>query len=466
MWLGLVGAGVVITLAACSQSAPPRGAGGSGGGDVSEPEGGSSGTGGAGGHADAGASNGAGPDSGGSAEPERDASGIDLGRPDGSAGRDTGADRSVGPPSPEGAFRHPGVLVTREQLAFIKAKIAGGADPWSKAFAQVKASSVGGLVYTPRPFQTVECGPYSNPSIGCGEESLDSRAAYTQALLWNLTGDEAYARNAVAIMNAWSAMFTGGHINSNAPLQASWYGSVFPRAAELMRATYPAWAASDIERFKQMLRTSYLPNIGKNVACANGNWEASAIEALVAISVFLDDRAGFDKGMAMWRRRTPAYLYLESDGALPVQPPNCPKTDAALISYWLNPGMFVDGLAQETCRDYGHMGGGVAALINAAETAYIQGVDLYGEQAKRIVAALEFNTQYLNGVPIPGSLCGGKLQLSAGSTWEIAYNHYANRLGMSLPQTKMAVERARPTGASAHKIWESLTHAELGTVGF
>jgi hypothetical protein len=321
-------------------------------------------------------------------------------------------------------------------------------------------------VYTPRPFQTVECGPYSNPSIGCGEESIDSRAAYTQALLWNLTGNEVYARNAVAIMNAWSATFTGGHINSNAALQASWYGSVFPRAAELMRATYPAWAAADIERFKQMLRTSYLPNISKNVACANGNWEASAIEALAAISVFLDDRAGFDKAMAMWRRRTPAYLYLESDGALPVPPPGCAKSDTALVSYWLNPGKFVDGLAQETCRDYGHMSGGVAALINTAETAYIQGVNLYGEQPKRIVAALEFNLQYLNGVAIPGSLCGGQLKLSSGSTWEIAYNHYANRLGMSLPQSKMAVERARPTGASAHKIWESLTHADLGNVGF
>jgi hypothetical protein len=97
---------------------------------------------------------------------------------------------------------------------------------------------------------------------------------------------------------------------------------------------------------------------------------------------------------------------------------------------------------------------------------YIQGVNLYGEEAKRIVAALEFNTQYLNGVAIPASLCGGKLQLNAGNTWEIAYNHYAKGLGMSPPQTGMAVERARPTGASAHKIWESLTHAKLGDVGF
>ena len=405
---------------------------------------------------------------GGVGEGQRDAAVVaDRGGIESGAADSAPVDAGGGVDRPGQGFRHPGVLVTREQLDFIKAKVAAGAEPWSRALAAVKASAVGGLVYTATPFQTVDCGPYSNPSIGCGEEARDSRAAYTQALLWTITGNETYARNAVAIMNAWSEKFTGGHTNHNAPLQASWYGSVFPRAAEIMRATYPAWSAADIERFKQMLRTSYLPNVTRNVACANGNWEASAIEALMAISVFLDDRAGFDKAVAMWRRRTPAYLYLASDGRLPVAPPNCAKQEAALVSYWMSPGMFVDGLTQETCRDYGHMSGGVAAIVNAAETAYIQGVNLYGEETKRLTAALEFNIQYLNGVAIPGWLCGdGKLDLQNGGTWEIAYNHYARRLGLPLPQTKILVEKVRPTGASAHKIWESLTHAELGTVGF
>jgi len=68
----------------------------------------------------------------------------------------------------------------------------------------------------------------------------DSEAAYGQALLWHITGDKAYARNAIRIMNAWSDTLTGGHTNANAQVQASWTGDVFPRAAEIIRYTYTA----------------------------------------------------------------------------------------------------------------------------------------------------------------------------------------------------------------------------------
>lgn len=43
-------------------------------------------------------------------------------------------------------------------------------------------------------------------------------------------------------------------------------------------------------------------------------------EASVAIVVFLDDRTTFDKAIAMWRKRVPAYLYMTTDSALPVPP--------------------------------------------------------------------------------------------------------------------------------------------------
>ena len=47
----------------------------------------------------------------------------------------------------------------------------------------------------------------------------------------------------------------------------------------------------------------------------------------------------------------------------------------------------IDGLLQETVRDSGHANLGLSAMVNAAETARQQGVDLYGEQGKRIMAA-------------------------------------------------------------------------------
>jgi hypothetical protein len=127
--------------------------------------------------------------------------------------------------------------------------------------------------------------------------------------------------------------------------------------------------------------------------------------------------------------------------------------------------MFVDGLGQETCRDLGHLQLGFSSMIDAAETAKIQGVDLYAEESKRIVAGFEFNAQYLDGVAVPSWLCGGKLNLSTDPTWEIGYNEFATRLGLSLPHTKNVIAKVRPTGTGKHMIWETLTHAEVGSVG-
>ena len=203
------------------------------------------------------------------------------------------------------------------------------------------------LTYAARPRTVVEAGPYSRPDIGAGDEKSDAIAAYTQALLWQLTGQKAHAEKAIEIMNAWSATLQE-HQGHNAPLQSSWVGSVFPRAAEIIRYTYRDWKPAEIERFGQMLRKAYLPYIEEGRPGFNGNWELSMIEAMTAIGVFLDDDTLFQKGLSMWRKRVPAYFYLTEDGALPVPPPLGNK-DAKddLIKYWYGQTTFVDGLARK-----------------------------------------------------------------------------------------------------------------------
>jgi hypothetical protein len=42
-----------------------------------------------------------------------------------------------------------------------------------------------------------------------------------------------------------------------------------------------------------------------------------------------------------------------------------------------------DGVCQETCRDFGHMQMGMASAHYTAETAFIQGVDLWKEEQVR-----------------------------------------------------------------------------------
>jgi len=360
--------------------------------------------------------------------------------------------------SPAG-FYHPGVLVNRAQLDFIKGKVAAGIEPWQSALAAAKSNDLGSLTYIPHPWKTCECGPFSRPDLGCKDEQHDSEAAYTQALLWYLTGNKTYAENVINIMDAWANTLTGGHIFANGPVQAAWCGEQWPRAAEIIRYTYTNWPAADIAKFQNMLMTQYLPSL-TNGDCENGNKELSMCEALINIGVFNDDRKTFELGLKMWRGRTPAYIYLSTDGPTPVKAPDCED-----MPIWGNKGLttpFVDGLLQESVRDSGHANLALAAMVNAAETARQQGVDLYTEQARRIMAALEFQAQYL---PPNHATAPKNLTFHTHPTWEIAYNEYHNRLGYNLPRMAAVLPTIRPTGVNHNMAWETLTHAEVGAVG-
>jgi hypothetical protein len=369
---------------------------------------------------------------------------------------------SLPPPQPREEFRHPGVLINQSQLDFLKAKVAAGEQPWKTAFERATRSDLGSLAYVPQPVANVVCGPESRPDVGCTAEMNDVAAAYTHALLWHLSGKEAHAKKAIEIMNAWSAVLTT-HSNNNAALQTGWCGSVFPRAAEIIRATYDGWPAAEVERFAGMLRKVYLPGLARGSG-ANGYWELSMIEAMGAIAVFTDDRASFNQAVAMWKRRVPAYLHMRSDGERPVAPPSG-GTD--LTDFWYGQTTFQeDGVGQETCRDLAHQQYGLAAMVNFAETAYLQGIDLYQAEGARIMAGLELHARLLNGASVPSWLCRGRIDgRSPYPMWEIAYNHYALRLGHSLPQVQRLLPRVRPSGVNHHMIWETLSHGDVGAGG-
>jgi hypothetical protein len=369
----------------------------------------------------------------------------------------TNADPS-GKPAKPAVFIHPGVLVNRAQLDEIKKRVAAGTEPQKSAFEKLKADSLGSSTYTPQPWKACECGPRSNPDLGCKAEQADSAAAYSQALLWYITGNKAYAENAISIMNGWANTLTGGHTYANGPIQAGWCASLWPRAAEIIRYSYPGWSEADIGKFQNMLRTQYLPSIIHG-DCENGNKELAMCEALINVGVFIDDRATFDLGLKMWRGRTPAYIYLKSDGPKPVEPPGCGP------AIWGNKGFtpeFVDGLLQETARDTHHAWLAFSSMADAAETARQQGVDLYAEQGKRMMAALEFQAQYLppNNTPAPENL-----SFAMNPTWEIAFNHFHNRMGFALPKMAAVIPRNRPTGVNHHMAWETLTHGDIGAIG-
>ncbi|MFI6323695.1 alginate lyase family protein [Nonomuraea sp. NPDC050556] len=356
-------------------------------------------------------------------------------------------------------FTHPGVLLGRSQLDLIRTKVRAGEQPWKGAYDQMMANSLASLGRAPKPRAVVECGPYSNPNNGCTDERQDALAAYTQALAWYVTQDARYAQKAIQLMDAWSGVIQD-HTNSNAPLQTGWAGSSWPRAAEIIRYTYTGWPQDRVNRFAAMLRNVYLPEV-INGSHSNGNWELSMMEAALGISVFLEDRDVYDRAVAKFRTRVPAYIYLATDGALPRTAPGSGlDTRAKIIGYWQGQTTFVDGLTQETCRDFVHTGYGLSAISHFAETARIQGQDLYPEVADRLRHALGFQAKYELGTAPPSWLCGGSVNRGLGPVTEVGFNALHNRMGYGMTNTQALTERNRPAGTNVLFVaWETLTHA-------
>ncbi|WP_172382983.1 alginate lyase family protein [Streptomyces sp. MNP-20] len=358
-------------------------------------------------------------------------------------------------------FSHPGVLVSKAQLDRVRAHVAAREQPWRTAYEQLRASKYAAADYRPKPYAVVACPPGNEPGQGCVEEREDALAAYTQALLYNVTGDRAHAEKAIAIMDAWARVVTR-HTEANAGLQTAWAATSWARAAEAVRYTYDGWADGDLLRFERMLRNAYLPQVVAGSVESNGNWDLVMADAVIGMAVFLDDHAAFEEAVRHFRGRVPAYFYLKSDGPLPVAPRGSDLDTAAELSrYWFGQKKFADGLAQETCRNFKHAGYSLAATAHIAETAWHQGVDLYAEVKDRLRAAFEFHSGYQLGATAPGWLCGGRLQRDLGPDTEVGLNHLRGRLGMDLPNTRKLTLERRPEGTDDLFVaWETLTHAE------
>ncbi|WP_425831350.1 alginate lyase family protein [Streptomyces fractus] len=359
-----------------------------------------------------------------------------------------------------GPFAHPGVLVGKGQLAAVRDHVARKREPWISAYKEMSDSKYADLDYKAKPYATVECPFDAEAGQGCVEEREDAIAAYTQALLWNITRDKAHAAKAVEIMNAWSDKITE-HTADNAGLQAAWAGTSWAKAAELMQYTYKDWPDGQELKFQRMLREVYLPEVRSGSADFNGNWDLVMADAAMSMAVHLNDQKAFDQAVGHFRARVPAYFYLSSDGPLPVKPKGSDiDTPKKLRTYWFGQKTFKDGLAQETCRNFKHASYSLAATSHMAETAWHQGVDLYGEVKDRLAAALELHSKYQLGAKAPSWLCGGKVQRDMGPDTEVGLQHLQGRLKMDLPQTEKLTHKQRPEGTDDLFVaWETLTHA-------
>ena len=123
----------------------------------------------------------------------------------------------AGPPATSSAddhpFTHPGILHSRAELDFVKAKVADGGEPWKSAWEELRSHDISELDWNPNPVANVVRGPYNRPDIGGTNLMKDGAAAYSHAIQWYVTGKQPHADKAIEILNAYATTLKsiGGH---------------------------------------------------------------------------------------------------------------------------------------------------------------------------------------------------------------------------------------------------------------
>ena len=326
-------------------------------------------------------------------------------------------------------FVHPGISYTQADIDRMRSLIAAKQEPYYSAFTALKNSSyssTGGSASS-RGTQIKE-GKF-NGTIGA-----DGRRAHDLALLYVLTGETKYADKAVQFLNA-NSYYTNTSSRGTGPLDNGKINLLI-EAAELLR-DYPGWAATDQQRFKDMLTYPYFTtkeDLYEKYASINedengitfywncynfdsgrfGNQGMFAARALLAMGVYLDNDTIFDRAYQylsgnQWKHfenyddvdykagpstgkgnvtNTEYMLSFSSSGIVS-------KTDPSYVrnygySEQLPYYIFKNGQCQESCRDQNHTQCGIMMYTHLAEMCWNQGEDLYGAFDNRILKGIEY----------------------------------------------------------------------------
>lgn len=349
------------------------------------------------------------------------------------------------------SFVHPGLLHTQTDLDRMKDKVAQGAHPWIDGWNL--------LIQDPK----AQSSYVGRPDANMNRRQLmsdDAIAAYLNAIRWYISGSTSHAQCAIGILNNYSN--TVDQIPSGGNTDIDGLGGIgvamMCNAAEIMKL-YSGWSSGDINNFKSMmvnyfypLRHEFLTNHrGSCISNYWANWDANNIAALLAIGVVADNRAIYSEGVD--------YFY---NGA-----GNGSINNAVPYVHAGGLGQF-----QESGRDQDHAQLAVGLLADVCQIAWNQGDDLFAASNNRLLAGAEYVARYnlMQDVPFttynncqpanhdwPAINARGRIH--ERPIWELLYNHYVVRQGLSAPFTQQMAEVVRPEGGSKdHLGYGSLTY--------
>ncbi len=330
-------------------------------------------------------------------------------------------------------FQHPGITYTQADLDRMKAMVEAHREPFYTAYLGLLSSSYSSATAGGRGegFWQIEEGAF-NGTIGA-----DGRRAHDCALIYRLTGNTAYADNAVRILNSYNGLVNASH-RGTAPLDNGKI-NLLVEAAELVR-DYEGWDALDQQAFRDMLvypyysqteavdgltnsetgttyativdslnRVSIYWNIYQGDAGRYGNQGLFAMRGLLSMAIYLDNEVMYDR---VWRLLNgmehrsddlpyepgPRYRNSESSTSETQIEYDQSTNSTSVADYGydevLKYYIYPNGQTQESHRDQGHAVGGVNNYACMAEMFWNQGDDLYSALDNRILKGSEYMWRY------------------------------------------------------------------------
>ncbi|MFD2164022.1 T9SS type A sorting domain-containing protein [Paradesertivirga mongoliensis] len=328
---------------------------------------------------------------------------------------------------------HPGILFSAAGLARIKKDANTERQPWAATYAKLLAYN--DINYVQEPvYAIVERNYGGETSAASRAMSSQSQRAYRCAILWVITGDTTYAHISKTILNSWSGTLQS-ITGDAAKLCAAWYGFGFVNAAEILRYTNSGWSTTHIQRAEGMFRNKFYPVIEFFQPGHAGNWSTAITKTMMGIGVFINDSAIYTRGRNFLM-------------AKPGDDTDYDTYSGTLYNYISG----TTGQCYESGRDQEHTQMGIGGLAEACEIGYNQNTDLYGLYSNRLLLGTEYTAEYNLGYSVPyttnhyGSVISPLFRGEFLPFYELVYNHYVNRLGMSgtpVKFTTMVVEKIR-----------------------
>ncbi len=333
-------------------------------------------------------------------------------------------------------FAHPGILHTSASIDRMRDLVEARVEPAYGSYIQLRDHECSQPDYQMYgPFKVISRdGEYSWTKT---KMEHDFSAAYQNALMWAITADERHARKALDVLLAYANTLETIPSTNDAPLLVGLEGLKIAYATEMLKHTYPAMGRKDLDKINKMIRTKFLPVMEwfySVPAYTNGNWGPIVTKAYMALAILWDDEAMYDKAMD---------FYLNAD-------------DNGTIANYIDGET---GQIQESGRDQGHSQLGIAAMATICEMAWKQGDDLYSALDNRLLKGFEYTAKYNLGENVPfrrwtdvtGKYSNWPMisQESRGQfkpVYDMAWNHYAVRMGLPMPYTERVLAIVRPEG--------------------